>query len=99
MFHALALAAVVWSAPPAAPSLTPAPAPLAIHIPTGLACPAADMDPSFVRYVPPAVAVKGANPLWLLISSTPPAGLVFHPAPDSRATSCRAMPVWARDGR
>ena len=102
MFHtALALAMIAGSAHPAGPSLTLSPtlAPRVINAPAGLACPVDSMDPSFVRYVPPATRGNGPNPLWLLISSGPPAGLVFHPAADSRATSCRALPIWVRDGR
>ena len=58
---ALALTAMAGLASPAGPSLIrPAPDP---------ACAAATIDPSFVRYVPPALAAKGDNPLWLLISS------------------------------
>jgi hypothetical protein len=58
---ALALTAVAGLTSPAGPSLIrPAPNP---------ACAAASIDPSFVRYVPPAIAAKGDNPLWLLISS------------------------------
>jgi hypothetical protein len=62
MIHAaLALTAMAGLASPAGPSLIqPAPSP---------ACAAASIDPSFVRYVPPALATKGDNPLWLLISS------------------------------
>ena len=58
---ALALTAMAGLASPAGHSLIrPAPGP---------ACAAASIDPSFVRYVPPALAAKGDNPLWLLISS------------------------------
>jgi hypothetical protein len=58
---ALALTAVAALASPAGSSLIrPAPNP---------ACAAASIDPSFVRYVPPALAAKGDNPLWLLILS------------------------------
>ena len=62
MSHAaLALAAVVGF-----PSgLSPPPAPPA---PAAPAWAAAEIDPSFVHYVPPAVSAKGGNPLFLLIS-------------------------------
>jgi hypothetical protein len=61
MSHAaLALAAVVGFPSgllsPAAPT------------PSAPACAAAEIDPSFVHYVPPAVSAKGGNPLFLLIS-------------------------------
>jgi len=57
---ALALAAAVGF--PLGLSSSPAPSP---SIP---ACAAAEIDPSFVHYVPPAVSAKGGNPLFLLIS-------------------------------
>ena len=60
MSHAaLAFAAAVGF--PLGLSPPPAPAPSA---PT---CAAAEIDPSFVHYVPPAISAKGGNPLFLLI--------------------------------
>ena len=62
MIHAgLALTAMAALASPAGSSL--------IRSAPNPACAAAGIDPSFVRYVPPATATKGDNPLWLLISS------------------------------
>jgi len=56
---ALALAAAVGFPSGLSPPPTPEP--------SAPACAAAEIDSSFVRYVPPAVSAKGANPLFLLI--------------------------------
>jgi hypothetical protein len=56
-----AAVALSWPAGPAVGSKI-------VAAPPSRSC-AVDIDPSFVRYVPPPVRVKGANPLWLLISN------------------------------
>lgn len=68
---ALALAAAVGFPSGLSPAPVPTPAPPA--------CAAEQIDPSFVRYVPPAVSAKGGNPLFLLISLGQQDG--FRPRP------------------
>jgi len=60
MLHALSALAIALasSAGPDPSSASP-----------GAACDGVDMDPSFVRYVSPAIPVSGSAGLWLLIAS------------------------------
>lgn len=63
MLQAAIAAAIVLSWPAG-----PAVGPKIVAAPSSRSC-TVDIDPSFVRYVPPPVRVEGANPLWLLISA------------------------------
>ena len=83
MLHALALAAIIGSSPPAAAPSATTPA---AQRPPEDGC-AASIDPSFVRYVPPATRANGGNSLlWWISSSHTPLGaqtLRFGPRPRS----------------
>ena len=63
MLHALALAAVTLATLPGPPIGGPAPL-----TPQKSRCEAASMDPSFVRYVPPALHANGPNSLLWWVS-------------------------------
>ena len=91
MLHAaLALAAVVGLPPPGA---IDRPVLASSHLRPPCA---ASIDPSFVRYVPPATRVKGKNPLWLLISTGPDAGPAYAPASTAPDLAC-LRPILVRD--
>ena len=94
MLHAaLALAAVVGLPPPGGAIDRPL---LALsHLRPSCA---ANLDPSFVRYVPPATRVKGKNPLWLLISSGTDAGAQHRPVLTAPDLAC-VRPILVHDER
>lgn len=70
MLQALALAAAIAASPPAPSNGRSASASTVATSSVKAGCAAMAMDPSFVRYVPPATR-SGSNPLLWLIGSGP----------------------------
>jgi hypothetical protein len=91
MLHALALAAALGSAAPAAASPTMA---FMTQRPPESAC-TASIDPSFVRYVPPPTRASGGNPLlwWISSAPEPPGVRVLRFGPRPRPDCLRTLQV------